>query len=80
MHAADYGPDLTLKNKEGTDILEYYIMERSQTGRVLSPKRDGKTADRSWSPGNKTDDGMRETIWRLLYFGSALSTDKGLFY
>ncbi len=27
---ADYGPDLTLKNKEGSDILKYYIMEQSQ--------------------------------------------------
>ena len=36
---ADYGPDLTLKNKEGTDILEYYIMERSQTGEFY-PRRE----------------------------------------
>lgn len=36
---ADYDPDLTLKNKEGLSILEYYIVERSENGEFF-PRRN----------------------------------------
>ena len=36
---ADYDPDLTLKNKEGLSVLEYYIIERSELGEIF-PRRN----------------------------------------